>query len=75
VAEQKFLRLPPAPENQLRLVHKALYEAIGRRKNTKDLPEDERRKMRAEAEGMKRFDNKVLRTLAMDFIGEDQQVC
>lgn len=68
----KFYR-PVLSENQMRLVHKALYEAIGRRKACRDMPEDERKRMRAEAAGMQRADNKILRSLARDFMGLEDE--
>jgi len=68
----KFYR-PVLSEKQMRLVHKALYEAIGRRKTYRDMPEDERKRMRAEAAGMQRADNKILRSMARSFIGLDDE--
>ena len=68
----KFYR-PVLSEKQMRLVHKALYEAVGRRKTYRDMPEDERKRMRAEASGMQRADNKILRALARSFIGIEDE--
>jgi hypothetical protein len=68
----KFYK-PVLSEKQMRLVHKALYEAIGRRKTYRDMPEDERKRMRAEAAGMQRADNKILRSMARSFIGLDDE--
>ena len=68
----KFYK-PVLSEKQMRLVHKALYEAIGRRKTYRDMPEDERKRIRAEAAGMQRADNKILRSMARSFIGLDDE--
>lgn len=69
----KFFRLPPASGKQRRIIHAALYEYIGRRRTNSDMPYDERRKKKAEADCAKRYDNRLLRSMANTFMGMDDE--